>query len=438
MMVAVSHPTDPSTDPAAPASAPSRPEPALQDDGRAGTGEEPHESEQAQRAERIGPEDPDHPGQGGSHRPVPGTGLLLKAGVPVIVAMVLFIAAATIPVSTVIESPGPTWNVLGEAGDGSDPQQSTPIISVTGAQTYDTPGTLRMTTVSVRGCPGHEVTTLDVIRAWFDDSSTIIDKDSVCPDSQTEEEIDQVNQAQMTGSQDAAVIAALIQTGLADSMILTVQEIVPEQTSTELHSGDVLTSLTPDGGPTTTITDFEQLRELMGTIAAGTPVSLGVLRDGQEATAQLTTLPPEPDGSGSLLGVHLQLSVDSEVEASFGLTNVGGPSAGSMFALGIVDELTPGDMTGGKDIAGTGTITASGDIGPIGGIAQKMEGASLAGSAYFLAPVDNCASVVGHVPEGMQVVPVATLDEAVKAVEAIAADQGSSLPECASLVDPAP
>ena len=109
-----------------------------------------------------------------------------------------------------------------------------------------------------------------------------------------------------------------------------------------------------------------------------------------------------------------------------------------MFALGIVDELTPGDMTGGKDIAGTGTITASGDIGPIGGIAQKMEGARLAGSAYFLAPVDNCASVVGHVPEGMQVVPVATLDEAVKAVEAIAADQASSLPECASLVDPAP
>lgn len=106
-----------------------------------------------------------------------------------------------------------------------------------------------------------------------------------------------------------------------------------------------------------------------------------------------------------------------------------------MFALGIVDELTPGDLTGGQDIAGTGTISFDGQVGAIGGIRQKMAGAAQAGSDYFLAPTSNCAEVVGHVPEGMTVAAVSTLHEAVTAVETIASQDTSALTTCESVLD---
>jgi len=158
-------------------------------------------------------------------------------------------------------------------------------------------------------------------------------------------------------------------------------------------------------------------------------------------TVSLTTItPPDansdgaPDSEGSLLGVYLSAEADSDIEATFGLSKVGGPSAGSMFALGIVDELTPGDLTGGKDIAGTGTIALDGSIGPIGGIEQKMAGAKTDGSGYFLAPASNCADVVGNVPDGLEVYAVSTLHEAVTTVEAIAAEDTSGASTCEAVL----
>ena len=124
--------------------------------------------------------------------------------------------------------------------------------------------------------------------------------------------------------------------------------------------------------------------------------------------------------------------MDSPVEATFGLSDVGGPSAGMMFALGVVDEITPGALTGGKDISGTGTIDINGQVGPIGGIQQKMAGARKAGSTYFLAPASNCDEVKGHEPKGMQVFAVGTLHEAVTATEAIASGDTSGLATCSA------
>jgi PDZ domain-containing protein len=118
-------------------------------------------------------------------------------------------------------------------------------------------------------------------------------------------------------------------------------------------------------------------------------------------------------------------------DVSISLDNVGGPSAGMMFALGIVDNLTPGDLTGGKHIAGTGTITADGNVGAIGGIAQKMIGARQHGATMFLAPAANCSDVVGHVPDGLQVVKVETLADATAAVERLGSGQDTAgLPTC--------
>ena len=121
------------------------------------------------------------------------------------------------------------------------------------------------------------------------------------------------------------------------------------------------------------------------------------------------------------LGIFLATSFEFPFDVSIALDDVGGPSAGMMFALGIIDRLTPEGMTEGRHFAGTGTIDSAGNVGPIGGIAQKMVGASDAGAEFFLAPADNCGEVVGNIPAGLGVVRVSTLDEARSAVEALAA-----------------
>ncbi|CAB4622464.1 unannotated protein [freshwater metagenome] len=115
------------------------------------------------------------------------------------------------------------------------------------------------------------------------------------------------------------------------------------------------------------------------------------------------------------------------------LADVGGPSGGMMFALGIYDKLTPGSLTGGKYIAGTGTLDGSGRVGPIGGIQQKMYGAADAGAKYFLAPAENCDEVVGHIPAGLSVYKVTNFEDALKTVEKIGMGKNlSTLSTCSS------
>ena len=344
-----------------------------------------------------------------------------------VLVVVLIAAVFLVPVNAVIEAPGPTWNVL-DNGKSADQD----VLKVSGTETYPTEGALRMTTVSVSGCPGYPVTTADLIAAWFSADKRIVDRNEVCPQDQSAQQVEETGKAQMTASQDSAVIAALIETGMAGAMHLTVTEVIEQQTSTEIQAGDVLETITPEGGEATTITSFSQLRELMTTIPEGTRVTLGVNRGEQQTTAALTTIAPQEGTTGSLLGLSLKISVDSTVEASFGLSDVGGPSAGMMFALGVVDEITPGSLTGGKDISGTGTINMDGQVGPIGGIQQKMAGARNSGSRFFLAPASNCDEVRGHEPEGMQVFAVSTLHEAVTATEAIASGNTSGLTTCSA------
>ena len=344
-----------------------------------------------------------------------------------ILVVALIAAVFLVPVNAVIEAPGPTWNVL-DNGSSSDQD----VLKVSGTETYPTEGALRMTTVSVSGCPGYPVTTADLIAAWISADKRIVDRNEVCPQDQSAEQVEETGKAQMTASQDSAVIAALVETGKAGAMHLTVTEVTEQQTSTEIQAGDVLETITPEGGQTTTLASFSQLRELMTTIPEGTRVTLGVRRGDQKASAVLTTIAPQEGTTGSLLGLSLKISVDSPVEATFGLSDVGGPSAGMMFALGVVDEITPGSLTGGKDISGTGTIDMTGQVGPIGGIQQKMAGARESGSTFFLAPASNCNEVKGHEPKGMQVFAVNTLHEAVAATKAIASGNTSGLATCSA------
>jgi PDZ domain-containing protein len=158
---------------------------------------------------------------------------------------------------------------------------------------------------------------------------------------------------------------------------------------------------------------------------AGTVLTLKVLRDGKTLTLPVAS---KSSGGTAVIGVEVQQEYTFPFTVKISVGDIGGPSAGMMFALGIIDKLTPMNLTGGKFIAGTGEITASGQVQPIGGIQQKMVGARSAGATIFLTPAGNCSDTVGAVPAGLRLVKVSTLTQAISDLEAIKA--GKSVPSC--------
>ena len=158
---------------------------------------------------------------------------------------------------------------------------------------------------------------------------------------------------------------------------------------------------------------------------AGTVLTLMVLRAGKTLTIPVAT---KASGGTPVIGVEVQEQYKFPFTVSITVGNIGGPSAGMMFALGIIDKLTPLNLTGGKFIAGTGEITASGQVEPIGGIQQKMVGARSAGATIFLTPAGNCSDTAGAVPAGLRLVKVSTLSQAMSDLEAIKA--GKPVPSC--------
>ena len=182
--------------------------------------------------------------------------------------------------------------------------------------------------------------------------------------------------------------------------------------------------VTVDGDPATS---SEAVRAAVQRHKPGDTFPVVVRRDGKEQTVTAKT--GESDGR-TVMGVGLRLDYDLPVDVTLRTGNVGGPSAGLMFSLAIYDALTPGELTGGKKIAGTGTMDDDGTVGPIGGIRQKLIGARRAGADFFLAPADNCAEVVGNVPSGLRVVKVESFDDGVEAVRDIGTGKAASLPTC--------
>ena len=181
----------------------------------------------------------------------------------------------------------------------------------------------------------------------------------------------------------------------------------------------------------TPITDTPALREIINA-GGGAPVVLTIERNGQTLDETITPKQSTSDGDTVwLIGVSTMHDYDFPIQVTIQLDNVGGPSAGMMFALGIVDKLTPGSLNGGESVAGTGTISSTGEVGPIGGIRQKMWGAKNAGADWFLAPSSNCDEVTGHIPGGLTVLSVTTLDDAMTALAAIRGDGSTAgLPTC--------
>lgn len=336
-----------------------------------------------------------------------------------VLALGLGIAAVTVPVPYVVESPGPTFNTLGQT-------QGSAVISVTGHETYPAKGNLDLTTVYVDGGPNGPVSILGAFTAWLDGSKSVHPVELLYPTGTTKEQADEQSSVAMTSSQENAVASALKELDIPFGQQLQAAGLPDGSPSAgKVENGDIFESI--NGKPITSLAVVQE--ELAA--GQGAPASLVVRRAGKSVTQTIT---PMDNGAGRyILGVMLKYLFTFPFDVKISLDKVGGPSAGLMFSLGIIDTVTPGDLTGGKHVAGTGTITPDGAVGPIGGIRQKMLGARAGGATVFLAPAENCDEVVGHIPDGLQVLKVENIEEARHAVEVAGSGQDmGALPVCTS------
>jgi PDZ domain-containing protein len=343
------------------------------------------------------------------------TVVMLVAGFSAVLIATL---AALLPVKYAVLHPGPVLNTLGEV-------KGKKLIAISGHTTYPTSGQLDLTTVSVVGGPDRPISLLQVVTGWLDKTAAVVPQEEVFAPGQTQKQSDEENQAEMVSSQESATAAALSTLGIKVPTKLAVAGVAPTApASGVLLADDVISSV--NGTP---IIDLQKLRTVLEATTAGDEVTMVVRRKGADKTLKVKTL-ASPDDGRTVLGVYIDPTFSFPFSVKIQIEDIGGPSAGTMFALGIIDTLTEGDLTGGKKIAGTGTIDADGLVGPIGGIRQKLVGARDAGAKYFLAPADNCDEVVKHIPDGLTVVKIDTLGHAEDAVKAIAAGNVSGLAGC--------
>jgi PDZ domain-containing protein len=336
-----------------------------------------------------------------------------------LLAVALGITAVSLPVPYVIESPGPTFNTIGQ-------DNGKPVISVSGHEAFPAKGSLDLTTVYVDGGPNGPVSVFEAFSAWLNGTKAVYPQELLFPTGVTKEQSQQESATAMATSQENAVASALKELNIPFGQKMQVAGLPDDSASKGLlQTGDVLVSI--NDKPITA------LGVVQAELAAGNGKPAKVIVERAGARVPVTITPAKNSAGRYILGVLLQYKFTFPFNVTISLDKVGGPSAGMMFALGIIDTVTPGDLTGGKHIAGTGTITPDGAVGPIGGIAQKMHGARSGGATLFLAPSANCDDVLGHIPDGLQVVRVENLTEARKAVE-LAASGGdtSGLPVCTS------
>src|SRR3954451_20189399 len=325
----------------------------------------------------------------------------------------LLAAAVLVPVPYVTESPGPTVNVLGHTS-------GKPIIAVTGHKTYPTDGDLRLTTVSVTN-PTHRIGLGEALAAWFDGARAVYPRDVIYPPDQSVEDVETQSAVEMVSSQDTAIAAALHELGYQ----LPLRVEIVNVTKGAPADGHLLARDRVMKVNGQTITDVSQVSNAIQTSGVGKPATFVVRRDGAAKTVTVTPKASADDPQKAAVGVQIQPGYDFPFDVAVRLADdIGGPSAGLIFSLGVYDTLTPGSLTGGTDIAGTGTITGKGRVGPIGGIQQKIVAAADAGAKLFLVPPDNCDDAL-HADvkkDEIRLVKATTMHSAVASLKTYAKD----------------
>ena len=341
--------------------------------------------------------------------------------VVVVLLAALIGTAAFLPVPYVTMSPGPTVDVLAKF-DGDQ------VIEVEGHRTYETEGDLRLTTVSVTS-PNVDINLLEALSAWFDGTRAVYPRDVIYPPEQSVDDVRRESSVQMVSSQDTAIAVAMHELGLQLPLLTEVLGVSKGSPADgKLEPRDYL--LEVNG---VKIDNVDKVSQAIQQTGVGETATFVVRRDGERKSVDVTAEAAPDDAERAVVGVEIGTGYDFPFDVKVHIDeDIGGPSAGLIFSLAVYDTLTPGSLTGGNDVAGTGSIDGNGNVGPIGGIQQKIVAAADAGAKLFLVPAANCAAALGaDVREGeIELVRTATMHEAVQSLEKYADDPDADLPSC--------
>ncbi|MFF9159759.1 PDZ domain-containing protein [Streptomyces longwoodensis] len=349
-----------------------------------------------------------------------------------LVLIALLCAGVLIRVPYAEMSPGPTVNTLAEH-DGE------PVLQIAGRKTYPTDGHLNMTTVRVTSAD-YRMNLVEAVYGWLAHDDKVVPHDTLYPDGKTEEQSTQENAEEFNQSQDSAKVAALEALHIPVRSWVIVSTVVKGSPAEgKLHAGDVIkavdgTAVKEPGDVAKLVTRHKPGQDVVFTIVPAKEQAAAEKANRTATTTQKVTITTaKSDDSGArraVVGISAGTDHTFPFSIDIKLADVGGPSAGLMFALGIYDKLTPGSLTGGAFVAGTGTIDDEGKVGPIGGIELKTVGARSKGARYFLTPADNCAAAAKDTPSGLRLVKVSTIDDALDALKDIRSGDTDALPKC--------
>jgi PDZ domain-containing protein len=335
--------------------------------------------------------------------------------------LVTTVVLSLLPAPYVIDQPGPTYDTLGEV---ATEQGAVTLISAPSSPDYPQSGQLRLTTVTRVGNPESLPSWWSVMGAWVTREKSVMPVDAAFPPGRTVEQNREAARIDMENSQQEAIAAAFSYLNLPYTSFVRVEGVVEGGPSEGvIRDGDIIVDAA--GIP---VADVTQLRSLIADNGTQQAITLTIQRDGNDL--QVSVIPRMSDGPRPVpaIGVLVSGRYNFSMPVDIQLENVGGPSAGLIFALGVVEKLTPEEVVPPAIIAGTGTISASGDVGGVGGVRHKAFGAAEAGARVFLIPRENCDQVRGLRLSGMDIVPVLTLNDA---VEALARSRGGApLPSC--------
>jgi len=323
-----------------------------------------------------------------------------------LIFILLIFAAFFLPSPYVILSPGDPQNILGSA------------ITISGTKVYPTTGKLSVTSVLVTD-PDSYITGFDVLYGWIDKNRVVLPRTQVYPEGESAAESAKIGADEMSSSQINATAAALDYLGYENKARLVIVEVNKKSNAIgNLKAEDQIISVDNKN-----YNSSAQIMDYLDQKKPGDLISITVLRNGNEMVSREIKLSARDDGS-AFIGINIQSQFDFPFDVKIKLAETGGPSGGLIFALGIIDKLTSQDLVGSRNIAGTGTITTDGRVGPIGGIAEKIIGAKRAGVELFLTPTENCSDISDEEKEisrtdkqGMKIVPVATLNEAISVLK---------------------
>ncbi|GAA2602049.1 YlbL family protein [Streptomyces axinellae] len=351
----------------------------------------------------------------------------------------LLCAGVLIKVPYAEMSPGPTVNTLGkhdgdpvlnikdEPGHKGEPKQ------------YRASGHLNMTTVRVTGSE-YRMNLVEAVSGWLRHDGVVVPHSTLYPDNKSAQQVDQENAEEFSASQESAKVAALKELKIPVSSHVVVSSVLKGgPAEKKLHGGDVVTAV--DGKP---VGEPESVAEVVTQHKPGQKTTFTVIPAAKAAASQKKGQEPSPkdakkvtlttekakDDGRAVVGIQPGAGHSFPFEIDIKLADIGGPSAGLMFALGIVDKLTPADLTGGKFVAGTGTIDDKGKVGEIGGIQMKTVAARAKGAKFFLTPAGNCPSAAKDKPGGLTLVKTTSIHNALDSLKKIRSGKTDQLTQC--------